>query len=40
MAASLGFEPNFLVPETSVLPVRRQGIKKHRHAVLYESFSW
>ena len=30
MAASLGFEPSLLVPETSVLPVRRQGIKKHR----------
>ena len=30
MAASPGFEPGLLVPETSVLPIRRQGTKKHR----------
>lgn len=28
MAASLGFEPKFLVPEANVLPARRRGTKK------------
>lgn len=38
MAASPGFEPRLLVPETSVLPTRRQGIKKTPLSRCYISF--
>jgi hypothetical protein len=30
MDASLGFEPRLPIPKTNVLPIRRQGNKKHR----------